>query len=248
MKKPAAKFLGDQKFLLEENGGALAKYRALTIGEASIFYFLKFEIITTLFSAIPGGLGFFLRGIFYRGLFKSCGRGVVFGRNMTLRHPKKVSLGRGVVFDDNTVVDAKGIGNDGVRIGDHVLVGRNSILSCKGGSISLGDFTNIGPNNTLISETTLEIGDHVFTAGHCYLIAGGNHSYDRKDIPIWSQPSVSRGGVRLEDDIWIGASVTVLDGVQIGRGSIIGAGSLVNRSIPAYAIAHGVPARVRRKR
>ena len=248
MENGEPKFLGDQKYLLDEKKGAFAKYRTLFIGKSSLFYLLKFELVTTLFSAVPGGLGLLLRKLFFRRLFKKCGRGVVFGKNMTLRHARKVSIGDGVVFDDNTVVDAKGEDNQGIHIGDRVLVGRNTILSCKGGDLTIGDYSNIGPNNTLISESRLNIGKYVFTAGHCYLIAGGNHSHERKDIPIWFQPSVSRGGIRIEDDIWIGASVTILDGVHIGSGSIIGAGSLVNKHIPGGAIAFGVPAEVKKKR
>ena len=248
MENGEPKFLGDQKYLLDEKKSSFAKYRALFIGKSSVFYLIKFELVTTLFSAVPGGLGLFLRKLFFPWLFKKCGKGVVFGKNMTLRHTRKVNIGDGVVFDDNTVIDAKGEDNDGIRIGHRVLIGRNTIISCKGGNIAVGEYSNIGPNNTLISESELDIGNYVFTAGHCYLIAGGNHSHERRDIPIWFQPSVSRGGIKIEEDIWIGASVTILDGVHIGSGSIIGAGSLVNKSIPGRSIAFGVPAKVYKKR
>lgn len=248
MENKEKKFIGDQKYLLDEKKGAKEKYKNLFLGKVNFFYFIKYELIITFFSGVPGALGFLLRKIFFPGLFKKIGKGVVFGKNMTIRHPLKIEIGDNVVFDDNSVIDAKGEENKGIELGNNVLIGRNTIISCKGGDISIGDFSNIGPNNTLISESTLKIGKYVFTAGQSYIIAGGNHSFENKDIPIWFQPSVSKGGIDIEDDIWIGASSTILDGVKIGKGSVIGAGSLVLKKIPAYSIAVGNPARIIKKR
>jgi len=242
------KYIGGQKDLLDKKKGAVRKYRDLFVGDTSFLFFLKYEIIITLFSNIPGALGFVLRKIFFKKLFNKIGKGVVFGRNMTIRHPKKIIIGDNVVFDDNSVIDAKGENNRGITIANNVLIGRGSTISCKGGDISIGNFTNIGPLNTIISETSIEIGEYVFTAGHLYMIAGGNHTFERKDIPIWKQPSVSKGGIIIEDDIWIGASSTILDGVKIRKGSIIGAATLVHRKMPAYSVAVGVPAQIIKKR
>lgn len=248
MKAQKTDIVGEQKHLLDEKRGIVAKYKDLFIGKASFFYFLKYEIIITLFSGISGALGHGIRKIFFPRLFGKVGKGVVFGKNMTIRHPKKIEIGNNVVFDDNTVIDAKGDHNSGIKIGHSAMVGRNTIISCKGGDIEIGDYANIGANNYLISESILKIGCYVFTAGHTYIVAGGNHSFGRKDIPIWSQPSVSKGGIIIEDDVWIGASCTVVDGVKIKQGSIIGAGSVVHKRIPPYSIALGNPATVIKKR
>jgi acetyltransferase-like isoleucine patch superfamily enzyme len=80
-------------------------------------------------------------------------------------------------------------------------------------------------------------------AGHCYLVAGGNHSFDKTDVPIMFQPSRDMGGITIADDVWLGASVTVLDGVSMGKGCIVGAGAVVKDSLQEYNIAVGVPAR-----
>jgi acetyltransferase-like isoleucine patch superfamily enzyme len=241
-------YIGGQKDLLDEKKGAVAKYKEMFLGNVSFFYFLKYEIYMLMFSWVPGALGFALRKVFFRSLFKKVGRGVVFGRNMTIRHPKKIEIGDNVIFDDNTVIDAKGEDNVGLKIGNNVLVGRNTSLSCKGGDIEIGDFSNIGPNNIIISESKLKIGKYVFTSGQVYMIAGGNHSFDRTDIPIWLQPSISKGGIYLDDDIWIGASSTILDGVRVGRGAIIGAATLVHKRIRPYTVNLGVPAQMIKKR
>ena len=237
-----------QKKLLYDKRSGFAKYKEFFLGNVSLFYFLKYEIIILLFSQIPGALGLFLRKIFFRKLFNKIGKGVVFGRNITIRHPKKISIGNNVIFDDNVVLDAKGKDNIGITIEDNVVVGRNTILSCKGGNIKVGKHSNIGANCYIISETEFEIGKYVFIAGNSYLIAGGNHSFENREIPMMFQPSVSKGGVKIGDDVWIGAAATVLDGVTIGNGSIIGASALVNKSIPEYSIAAGVPAKVMKTR
>ncbi|MCP5102784.1 MAG: acyltransferase [bacterium] len=241
-------YLGGQKDLLDEKKGAFAKYKEMFLGKVSFFYLIKYEIVMTLFSPVPGALGFVLRKIFFPGLFKKTGKGAVFGRNMTIRHPKKIEIGDNVVFDDNTVIDAKGENNTGLKIGNNVLVGRGTTISCKGGDIVIGDYSNIGPNNIIISESSIKMGKYVFTAGHMYMIAGGTHAFDRIDIPIWHQPSVSKGGILLDDDIWIGAHCTILDGVKIGKGAIIGAATLVHKRIKPYTVNVGVPAGMIKKR
>jgi len=244
MDETEGKYIGGQKDLLNKKAGVIKKYRQMFLGDVSFFFLLKYELVTTLFTSTPGALGFVLRKLFFRGLFKKIGKGVVFGRNMTIRHPLKIEIGNNVVFDDNTVIDAKGEKNRGIRIGDNVLVGRNSTISCKGGDIDIGDYANIGPSNIIISESTLKIGRYVFTSGQIYMIAGGNHTFDDRDTPIYFQPSVSKGGIQIEDDVWIGAASTILDGVKIGKGSVIGAATVVHRKIRPYSVALGNPVQV----
>jgi len=248
MTEPNSPYLGGQKDLQTEGQSALSKYRRFTVGNKGLFYWLRYELLTTLLGPVPGALGLVLRKLFWPSLFRSCGRGVVFGRSMTLRHPHKISLGAGVICDDYSVLDAKGPEGSGLWLDDGVLLGRGSTLSCKGGTIRIGEKSNIGPGNTLISETELHFGRFCYTAGHVYMIAGGNHGMDRRDIPMWEQPCISRGGIRIEDDVWVAAQATVLDGVHIGRGTVVGACALVNRSLPEYVVAGGVPARILRER
>jgi acetyltransferase-like isoleucine patch superfamily enzyme len=231
-----------QKELLSEKKSLWTKYTELFLGEKSFWKLLRFELIQLLFSGFPGALGLFLRKSFYPCLFKSVGKGVVLGRNITLRHPQKISLGTNCFIDDNVVLDAKGKKNRGLELGGNVFVGRNSILSCKEGSIFIGDFSNISANCSLLSETEIKLGQYCFLAGHCYLVAGGNHSFDDVTMPIMLQPSFSKGGILIADDVWLGAGVIVLDGVTIGKGSVIGAGSVVTQPLPEYSVAVGSPA------
>lgn len=93
----------------------------------------------------------------------------------------------------------------------------------------------------------MRIGEYVQIAAFCY-VGGTDHRTARVDIPMALQGLDARGGVTIEDDVWVGSHTLVKDGVTIGRGSIIGAFSLVNRDIPPYSVAYGCPARVRKHR
>ena len=237
-----------QKALLDKQKSYLRKYRELFVGDAGFWFLLKYELVMLFFSWIPGALGFWLRKVFYPSILKQVGRGVVFGRNITIRHPRKIWIGANTLLDDNVVLDAKGSENEGIHLGENVIIGRNTILSCKEGSIFLEDYANISANCMMLSETVIRVGKYSFLAGQCYLVAGGNHSFAKTDIPVMFQPSLDKGGISVGDDVWMGASVTVLDGVTIGSGSVIGAGAVIKDSLPEYSVSVGVPAKVIKSR
>ncbi|MFQ6082101.1 MAG: DapH/DapD/GlmU-related protein [Candidatus Aminicenantia bacterium] len=232
-----------QKTLINKEKSVFDKYFELFIGKKNLWLLVKYEFIILLFSWLPGAIGFFSRKIFYPLIFKKVGKGVIFGRSITIRHPQKIVIGNNTFIDDNVVLDAKGKENEGIIIGDNVYIGRNAILSCKEGSIYLDDYCNISANCSLLSETKISLGKYCFLAGHCYLVAGGNHSFEDLTRPIMFQPSISKGGITIGEDVWLGASVTVLDGVNIGQGSVVGAGAVVINSLPEYSISVGIPAK-----
>jgi galactoside O-acetyltransferase len=94
----------------------------------------------------------------------------------------------------------------------------------------------------------VEIGADVFVGPMGYITGGGNYRIDRVDIPIWRQGMEEMGGSRIADDCWLGARATVLGGVAVETGSVIGAGAVVTRNVAARSICTGVPARVVRTR
>jgi len=227
------------KELLEKDRSLSEKYADIVVGRKGIFRLLKHEIIVLCCSGLPGALGLLLRKIFYPRLFGSVGRGVVFGRNIVFRHPGKITIGDNTIVDDGVVLDAKGKGSEGIRIGRHAYIGRHTILSCKDGSIVVEDYCNISANCTILSETEVRLGAYSFLAGNCYLVAGGNHRFDDVGTPIMFQPSITKGGIRIGSDVWLGAGVVVLDGVTVGKGAVLGAGSVVTGDVPDYAVARG---------
>jgi acetyltransferase-like isoleucine patch superfamily enzyme len=231
-----------QEQLFAPGTPARMKYASLVVGRPGLAALIKYELIVMLTQARPGALGLALRRLVYPWLLGSCGRNVVFGQNVVLRHPHKIHVGSNVVVDDNCLLDAKGESNRGIRIGDGVFVGRNTILSCKNGDIELAEGTNIGFNCEVFSASRVTIGASSLIAAYSYII-GGDHDFSDPSVPVMGQPRKS-AGVTIGAGVWLGAGAKILDGVTIGDHAIVGAGAVVRRSIPARAVAVGVPARV----
>jgi len=235
-----------QKELFSKKKSKIAKYIDLFVGRRGFFNLLKYEIITMLFQDMPGSAGIFFRNLFYPVLFKKVGKGVSFGKSITVRHPHKITIEDNVVIDDYCVLDAKGLDNNGITLGKNIFIGRNSILSCKNGDISIGDNVVVGFNCEIFSGSKVAIGENTLIAAYVY-ITGGGHDYSRVDIPV-SEQEKTFYGIKVERNCWIGAGAIVFDGVTIGNDTIIGAGAVVSKDIPPYSIASGVPAKVTRSR
>ena len=104
-------------------------------------------------------------------------------------------------------------------------------------NVHIGSYNIIGARESIILEDNVLIGPHVMIGDH-------SHQYENIEIPIKLQESTEGGPVRIERDSWIGANVFILPNVTIGRHSVVGANSVVNRDIPPYSVAVGAPARV----
>jgi acetyltransferase-like isoleucine patch superfamily enzyme len=218
------------------------KYASLVVGRSGLGALLQYEFVVALAQARAGALGLVMRKQLYPWLLGGCGRNVVFGQNVVLRHPHKIQIGSNVVIDDNCLLDAKGESNQGIRIGNGVFVGRNSILSCKDGNIELKDGANIGFNCEVFSASSVTIGAGVLMAAYAYVI-GGDHDFSDPARSVLDQSRTS-SGVIIGDGAWLGAGAKVLDGVTIGNHAVIGAGAVVRETVPDRAVAVGVPARV----
>lgn len=230
-----------QKDLFDDKKSTLQKYQDIVVGQRGLWKLIKYELVITLFSWVPGALGLVLRQKFYPLIMGSMGRGVAIGANVMIRHPHKIHIGNNVVIDDNCVLDAKGETNKGLEIHNGVFVGRGTILTCHNGDIILEDNVNIGFNCVISSLSRIVIKKNHLMAAFCYLV-GGDHDSDRTDIPVLLQGRSSKG-ITIEDNVWLGAGVAVLDGVKVGRDSIIGAHAVVNKDVPDFAISAGVPAK-----
>ena len=221
---------------------AREKYSELIVGRPGWGALISYEIVVMLSQSVPGALGLALRKALYPSLLGSCGRNVVFGQHVVLRHPHKIHIGDNVVIDDNCLVDAKGTTNEGIRIGSGVFVGRNTILSCKNGNIELAEGANIGFNCEIFSASRVRVGERALVAAYCYLI-GGDHDFADTSRPVLEQTRRSLG-ITVGAGAWLGAGAKILDGVAIGANAIIGAGAVVRESVPDKATAVGVPARI----
>lgn len=235
-----------QKMLSSQDTSQIRKYQDIIIGNRNLLYFIKFELVMLLSSGVPGALGLWLRSKLYPLLIGQTGMGVVFGINVALRHPHKIQLGNNVIIDDNCVLDAKGTQNKGISIANGVFIGRNTLIYCKDGDISIGENSSISFNCDIFSGHIVSIGQNVQMSAYTFL-NGGTHRFDRTDVPVIQQERSARG-IIVEDNVWLGANVKVLDGVVIGRDAIVAAGSVVDKDIPPLAVAVGVPARIARLR
>lgn len=138
--------------------------------------------------------------------------------------------GRGIFVGSNCVIyprnrlvlgDMNANPEANMVIGNNVLINAGGYLSGEGG-LQIGNFVLIGPNVNILSA---------------------GHEFGNPDIPIQKQ-GLTYGKIIIEDDAWIGAGSVVLQGLTIGKGAIVGAGSVVTRDVPPYAIAIGNPARI----
>lgn len=229
-------------FLAEQRGSAFTRYRALTFPDASLFQFMLFELATMFLLPAPGALGLLLRRKLLGTFFGSMARNVIIGRNCTFRHPRRIFLGDSVVIDDDCLLDARGCGADGLRIGDSSIVSRGCTIKSKGGGVRIGRRVNIGGASHIVSHCGISIGDDTAIAGACQ-INGGTFALAEFSKPPSERTPVSAGPIEIGHGVWLATAVVVLDGVRIGDDSIVSAGSVVTQPVPARTVVQGNPAK-----
>jgi acetyltransferase-like isoleucine patch superfamily enzyme len=179
-------------------------------------------------------------------------RGVAAGRRFGLGADLRILFPNFLEVGDDVSIEGPGylhcLSERGVHIGSHTSIARNIWLHCGGttdqyehGYLEIGEESFIGCNAVLGAGGGIRIGSHV-QIGQCVNMHAENHEFRDAGRRI-NEQGVSYQGIVIEDDVWIGSKATVLDGVTIGRGAVIGAGAVVTRCVPPYAIMAGVPAR-----
>lgn len=134
-----------------------------------------------------------------------------------------------------------------VSIGSGSRLGRFTRFDAGfGGRISLGENSLIDDNCFITAQSRISIGDHVLMAAYTF-VTDFNHSYVSRESPINTQGYI-RKPVAIGNDVWIGAHVTILPGVHIGDGAVIGAGSVVTHDVKPHTIVAGNPAKLIRVR
>jgi acetyltransferase-like isoleucine patch superfamily enzyme len=140
-----------------------------------------------------------------------------------------------------------------LTIGAHSFVDSWVLLHCGGmdwsdgqGGIDIGEHVYIGPGCVLFGAGGIEIGDGALISPGV-VITSHQHTFAERDVEIRSQP-LEFARVVIERDVWIGANATVLPGVRLGGGSVVGAGAVVTKDVAPGEVVMGVPARVQRQR
>lgn len=242
--------LDEREFIRQKiHGGsesAFRRYAGLVLAQPSLPGLLKYEFVN-FFSGFPGALGLVIRRLLYPRILSRAGKGAVFGRFVTLRHGEDIVLGDGVVLDDYCLVDARGAGEQGIRIGDRVIVNRNVYIQAKVGHISIGRDTNIGSFSQIVSQGPIEIGENVSIAGNV-IIAGGRYQVETDDDGAEAKKRFTAGAIRIGSNARLGIRSVILDGVTIGRNAIIAPGSVVMNDVDEGTVVMGSPARPLRRR
>lgn len=227
----------------------LQRYARNTVGAgASPWALIWHETVLGLFTGLPGIIGVGLRKLLYPALFKQFHRNIFLGRHVTLRCPRQIVLGEHVIIDEFVQLIANSSHAQAISLGRKTFIRSMVSLNAGGpdGFIHIGENSGIGQGSVLYGNGGLVIGDNVLIAGQCFIVAS-SHQFDSTERPI-SEQGFSSKGITIGDDVWIGAGAKILDGVEIGEGCVVGANSVVNRSVEPQSIVAGVPAKLIRMR
>ncbi len=193
-----------------------------------------------------GGIPF-VRGMAWSLLRLRKPSGLLLGPRIQFVQSSRLKLGRGVAIGGYGYVDCAA--TDGLVLGDRVTLRERVWIQSRSGlntravGLRIGRRSYIGPNAVIGLGGPVSIGEDVQIGAGLTITA---ESHEAGPDGSFVSGAVSRHGVTIGNRCWLGNNVSILDGVIIGEGAVIGAGAVVTRSIPAYSVALGAPARVTR--
>ena len=152
---------------------------------------------------------------------------------------KGVSISRSARVSWRAKIDPMG---GKISIGAGTIIHPYVLLLAHGGVISIAKESTVNPFSILYGHGSLYIGSYVRIAAGTIIIPA-NHCFTDKSVPIFKQ-GLSQHGIVIHDDVWVGAGARILDGVSVGSGSVIAAGTVVSRTVPKNVVVAGVPAKV----
>jgi acetyltransferase-like isoleucine patch superfamily enzyme len=178
-------------------------------------------------------------------------RGISSGRNTFISpkaetmNAKRIKLGCDVTVEANArLIVLTDCGS--ITIGNRSYIYPYALIKADDGNIIIGDDCSIHDYSVLYGRGDLIIGNNVRIATGVAILPY-NHVYSDAENLIRMQ-GISSKGIIIEDDVWVGAKSIVLDGVLIGKGSVIAAGAVVTKSVEPYSVVGGNPARIIKKR
>jgi acetyltransferase-like isoleucine patch superfamily enzyme len=190
-----------------------------------------------------------LRGVSKTTLLQFRPRIIFVAPNVHFRNSAMCRFGNGLTIERGAIID--GLSEHGIELSEGVTIGAYSLIRSSSAG-HLGEGLTVGRNSVCDAFSffgaggRITIGSNVMMGQHVAFHAE-THNHERTDIPIRTQ-GVTRKPIVVEDDCWIGANVTFLGGAHVARGSIVGAGAVVNKQYPPFSIIAGVPAVVIRSR
>ena len=204
-------------------------------------YTLMLFILHLFFCKVRGSIISLLGGKIVWSLFLK--------KNVSLYYLRNMKIGKMVLIEKGSIISAMHPGSlcigDSVKISAYSTIHVSKNLQDITGHIKIGNEVGIGEFANLGGAGGLEIG-HNCIIGAYFSCHPENHNFENHDKLIKHQ-GVSRKGIVIGDNCWIGAKVTILDGVRIGNSCVIAAGAVVKGEFPDHCVIAGVPARVIRK-
>ena len=168
----------------------------------------------------------------------------------TIKCPDYIQTSNNLSIDRKCHIDA--LSTNGIVFGCNVSIGKYTTIECTGSlkalgyGLKVGNSVGLGTHGFFGCAGGVEIGDDTIF-GNFVSLHSENHNYHDKNIPIRLQ-GVTRKGIKIGKDCWIGSKATILDGSIIGDGCIVAAGAVVRGVIPPYSIVGGVPAKIIKSR
>ena len=209
----------------------------------SLWHYLLEQTLFLLLGWIPTLLGIALRGLFYRLILNATGWAAI-ERNVRLRFASNISLHHGAYLDEGSYLHACPAG---IEIGANSLVMHGAVLHVYNfrdlphAGIKIGEDCLIGEYSVIRGQGGVTMGDRVYTSPFTQIIAV-NHIFSDPDRPFVEQ-GITAEGIVIEDDVWLGASAVITDGVRIGQGAVVAAGAVVTKDVASHTVVAGVPAR-----
>lgn len=161
-------------------------------------------------------------------------------------------IAAGTVFHAGAEINNLSGNPDKILIGQHCQIAGMLLVYAYGGFIKMGDYCSLSPGARIVSTNKIEIGNRVLIAHNVNIIDNISHPLDAalrhedfiKSYTIGMQEyDLKSREIIIEDDVWIGFNATIMKGVKIGRGAIIGSNSVVTKDIPAWTVNAGNPLR-----
>lgn len=210
---------------------------------SSLWRYILEQLLYLLVGWIPTIVGIGIRAVAYRLILHMNGLAAI-ENGVRLRFADHIRLGNGVYLDQGAYLHAC---PNGIEIGANSIVMHGAVLhvynfrNMPHSGIKIGKDSLVGEFSVIRGQGGVLIGDRVYTSPFTQIIAV-NHVFDDPERPFVDQ-GITAQGIVIEDDVWLGASAVITDGVHIGKGSVVAAGAVVVKDVPPHTVVAGVPAR-----